>query len=83
MQTFTYGLPDNSEARASARIAESLGLPWQQVSHTPQQLRRAWTDPSTRSFLREASAGASLPHIQDWYAMRRLTEEGSCRRAAS
>ncbi|NMA76143.1 MAG: hypothetical protein GX960_02615 [Actinomycetales bacterium] len=76
VQTFTYGLPDNAEARASARIAESLGLPWQQVSHTPQQLRRAWTDPSTRSFLREASAGASLPHIQDWYAMRRLTEEG-------
>lgn len=77
VQTFTYGLPGNAEARASARIAESLGLPWQQVSHTPQQLRQAWTDPSTGSFLREASSGASLPHVQDWYAIRRLTAEGT------
>lgn len=77
VQTFTYGLPGNAEARASARIAESLGLPWKQVSHTPQQLRQAWTHPSTASFLREASSGASLPHVQDWYAIRQLTAEGT------
>ncbi|HEX7350292.1 asparagine synthase-related protein [Brachybacterium sp.] len=77
VQTFTYGLPGNAEAQASARIAESLGLPWTQVTHTPDQLRRAWTDPSTASFLREASGGASLPHIQDWYAIRSLTEDGT------
>ena len=77
VETFTYGLPGNAEARASSRIAESLGLPWRQVSHTPQQLRRAWTDPSTASFLREASSGASLPHVQDWYAIRQLTAEGA------
>ena len=72
VMTFTYGLPGNADAQASARIAESLGLPWRQVSHTPEQLRLAWTDPSTESFLREASGSASLPH-QDWYAMRALT----------
>ncbi|MGO1504900.1 MAG: asparagine synthase-related protein [Brachybacterium sp.] len=77
VMTFTYGLPGNAEAQASARIAESLGLPWRQVSHTPEQLRRAWTDPSTESFLREASGGASLPHIQDWYAIRALTADGT------
>ena len=77
VMTFTYGLPGNAEAQASARIAESLGLPWRQVSHTPEQLRRAWTDPSTESFLREASGGASLPHIQYWYAMRALTADGT------
>lgn len=75
--TFTYGLPKNAEAQASARIAESLGLPWRQVSHTPEQLRSAWTDASTESFLREASGGASLPHIQDWYAIRALTADGT------
>ncbi|MDN5822140.1 MAG: asparagine synthase-related protein, partial [Brachybacterium sp.] len=77
VQTFTYGLPGNSEALASSRIAESLGLPWRQVTHTAQELRRAWTTPSTESFLREASGGASLPHIQDWFAMRALTAEGA------
>lgn len=82
VQTFTYGLPGNAEARASARIAESLGLPWRQVSHTPDQLRRAWTDPSTTSFLREASGGASLPHIQDWYAMQALTADGTLPRGS-
>ena len=75
--TVTYGLPGNAEARASSRIAESLGLPWRQVTHTPQELREAWTAPSTEAFLREASGGASLPHIQDWYAMRQLTADGT------
>lgn len=77
VRTFTYGLPGNAEAQASARIAESLGLPWRQVEHTPEELRRAWTSPSTESFLREASGGASLPHIQDWYAIRALTADGT------
>lgn len=77
VRTFTYGLPGNAEAQASARIAESLGLPWRQVEHTPEELRRAWTDPTTESFLREASGGASLPHIQDWYAMGVLTADGT------
>lgn len=75
--TFTYGLPQNAEAQASAKIAESLGLPWRQVSHTPKQLQNTWTDPSTESFLREASGGASLPHIQDWFATRMLTADGT------
>ncbi|MGP9539030.1 asparagine synthase-related protein [Brachybacterium sp. AOP43-C2-M15] len=77
VRTFTYGLPGNAEARASERIAASLGLPWQQVSHTPAQLREAWTRPAGARFLREASGGASLPHIQDWYAMRSLTADGT------
>ncbi|ATG53172.1 hypothetical protein CFK38_08435 [Brachybacterium vulturis] len=77
VQTFTYGLPDNAEAQVSSRIAASLGLPWRQVVHTPEQLRRAWTDPSTTGFLREASGGASLPHIQDWFAMQELTTDGT------
>lgn len=75
--TFTYGLPGNAEAQASAAIAKSLGLPWRQVSHTPEQLRSAWSDPSTEAFLREGSGGASLPHIQDWFAMRTLTADGA------
>ncbi|MDN5599221.1 MAG: asparagine synthase-related protein [Brachybacterium sp.] len=77
VQTFTYGLPGNAEAQASARIAASLGLPWRQVAHTPEQLRRAWAEPSTAAFLREASGGAALPHVQDWFAMQSLTADGT------
>ena len=74
--TFTYGLPGITEAESSRRIAEDLGLPWVKVEYTGEELRSAWQHPSTAAFLQEASGGASLPHVQDWYAIRHLTSNG-------
>ncbi|MGY5765913.1 asparagine synthase-related protein [Brachybacterium sp. DNPG3] len=75
--TVTYGLRGIPEAAASSRIAESLGLPWRKVEFTAQELRSAWASAETADFLRAGSGGASLPHIQDWYAMRELTRTGA------
>lgn len=75
--TFTYGLPGSGEAEASRQIAQSLGLPWTMAEIDRSALQRSWNEASTVDFLRSVSGGASLPHIQDWYALKLLVADGS------
>lgn len=75
--TYTYGLPGSTEADASREIARSLGLPWVKAELDREGLQAAWAEPGTAGFLRETSGGASLPHIQDWYALRTLRADGT------
>ena len=37
-----------------------------------EEVRRAWADKETDNFLRSTWKGTSLPHVQDWYALRLL-----------
>lgn len=75
--TYTYGLVGSAEADASREIARSLGLPWVKAEFDRVRLRSAWAEPDTSAFLRETSGGASLPHIQDWYALQSLRADGT------
>ncbi len=74
---FTYGLPDSREVEISRRIAESLGTPWRLVPQRPDDVQRAWASEEAGRYIRTAFAGASLPHVQDWYAVRALTRDGT------
>lgn len=75
--TYTYGLVGSAEADASRDVARSLGLPWVKAEFDRARLRSAWAEPDTAAFLRETSGGSSLPHIQDWYALRSLRADGT------
>lgn len=73
---FTYGQKDSIEARISERVANEVGIPWVFVESEPSKVRQAWAQDG-HAFLREAWAGASLPHYQDWYALHVLTKDGT------
>ncbi|OKL49525.1 hypothetical protein BSR29_00785 [Boudabousia liubingyangii] len=73
---FTYGRPDSAEVRISEAIAKNLGLAWTGVDLLEDKVKEAWNQSETADFLRYAFAGYSLPHVQDWYALKVLTEAG-------
>lgn len=73
---FTYGVGDTPEARISRTVAEAVGQPWTFVPYDAAEIRQAWSSGDAAPFLRDAYAGASLPHIQDWFALRHLRGEG-------
>lgn len=78
--TFTYGRPGAAEVQVSRRLAESCGYPWVGVDLVPDQVRQAWASPEAADFIRSTWLGASLPHIQDWYALRTLLADGTLTR---
>ncbi len=73
---FTYGVGETREVGISRAVSEALGQRWEFVQYTPEELRRAWATAAAGDFIRDAYAGAALPHVQDWYAITRLRERG-------
>jgi asparagine synthase (glutamine-hydrolysing) len=73
---FTYGIPGNKEAAYSRQVAHSLGVPWHFVEYGNRQWRDAWNTEERRQYQRWASGWCSLPHIQDWAAVRMLRDTG-------
>lgn len=69
---FTYGKPGSAESKISAEVAADLDLDWHYVSMETEEVRRAWAGDETDDFLRSTWKGTSLPHVQDWYALRML-----------
>ena len=72
---FTYGTAGSREAKISQQVAQSLDVPWYFVELSEAKVRQAW-QAEGGAFIRAAWAGASLPHYQDWYALRELTSTG-------
>ena len=73
---FTYGVGETSEVKISRTVAESLGQRWEFIQYTPEELRAAWQSREAGAFVRDSYAGASLPHIQDWFALREMRSRG-------
>jgi asparagine synthase (glutamine-hydrolysing) len=73
---FTYGIPGNKEAAYSRQVARALGLPWHFVEYGNAQWRDAWNTEERRQYQRWASGWCSLPHVQDWAAVRMLCRVG-------
>ncbi|MGK0541291.1 asparagine synthase-related protein [Propionimicrobium lymphophilum] len=69
---FTYGKPGSAESKISKQVADDLGLDWHYVEMDVDEVRRAWHSPEADEFLRATWKGTSLPHIQDWFALRQL-----------
>lgn len=72
---FSYGKPGNKESTYSKRVADSLGIPWLFIEYNPQKWRKAWTGDERRTYQQWASGWSSLPHVQDWLAVREIKRQ--------
>lgn len=73
---YTYGTPGHWEARISQELARYLGFRWEFVEYSADRWR-AWRD--TDAFARyfhDAGNLTSVPHLQDWPAVRALIADG-------
>ncbi len=73
---FTYGVPGNKEAIYSKKVAESLGFDWAFVEYSASHWKLAWRTVEAEQYRRMASNHVSLPHAQDWLAIRELLSTG-------
>lgn len=74
IMTFTYGIRGNKESGYSRQVAADLGLPWHFVEYSEAQWQSAWHTEERHRFQQWASGWASLPHVQDWIAVRSLKQ---------
>lgn len=79
---FSYGVPDNAEAQVSKRIAESLGYKWVFVEYSNQIWAEEWKSHQAKKYRQIASGHTSLPHVQDWLAVKRLVDQGDIKENA-
>ena len=70
--TFAYGIPGNKEAEYSRQVAYSLGFKWKFVEYSIESWRDAWRSAEADDYRKKAANHVSLPHIQDWLAIRQL-----------
>jgi asparagine synthase (glutamine-hydrolysing) len=73
---FSYGMAGNKEAAYSRQVAKALGLPWHFIEYGNARWRDAWNMEERRQYQRWASGWSSLPHVQDWVAVRTLRHDG-------
>lgn len=71
---FTYGVKANKEAQYSKIVAETLGIDWFLVEYTPELWEKAWSSSERYDFQIMASNYVSLPHPQDWLAVKLIKE---------
>lgn len=69
---FTYGVGRTREVAISEEVATALGQRWEFIEYSNAEIRAAWKSPAAAAFIRDSYAGASLPHIQDWYPVAEL-----------
>lgn len=69
---FTYGVPGNAESKYSKQVADSLGFSWIFVEYSKDIWRKEWNTPEAKSYRQIASCHVSLPHVQDWLAVKFL-----------
>lgn len=70
--TFSYGKKNNREAEYSKKVATSLGFNWEFVEYTSEKWKKAWQTPEAEKYRKLAFNYSSLPHVQDWLAIREL-----------
>ncbi|MHA1524053.1 MAG: asparagine synthase-related protein, partial [Alphaproteobacteria bacterium] len=76
VKCFAYGLPGNYEAKASRRIAEHLGYPWQFVPFTPRSQRAFAGTGLYRDYLAFADNACATPVVHDLPAICAVRESG-------
>jgi asparagine synthase (glutamine-hydrolysing) len=69
---FTYGKPDNAEARISKQVADELGLKWYFVPYNETKWKKCYESKEFNQYVEFASNFSSLAHIQDFLAVKEL-----------
>lgn len=73
---FTYGLPGNAEAEISKQVASKLGFHWEFVPYTLADWKDWSQLPEWTAYSHFAQRAVSVPHFQDWPAIRFLVGNG-------
>lgn len=76
VHTFTYGVGESKESKYSQQVAQSLGLKWHFVDYNDPHLAKWWNTSETEAWLAYNCNAVSLPHIQDWYALKAILMRG-------
>lgn len=76
LTAFTYGTAGATEVKTSRRVAAALGISWVAIELSVPEIRRRWRAPENARFLAFAHGGNALPHVQDWFAISTLREQG-------
>jgi asparagine synthase (glutamine-hydrolysing) len=74
---YSYGVVGNAEAALSKEIADSLGFEWVFAEYSDEAWMREWRTRAAEEFRQLAAGHCSLPHIQDWLAIKILRERGA------
>ncbi|MFC0272282.1 asparagine synthase-related protein [Metabacillus herbersteinensis] len=69
---FTYGKPDNAEARISKQVADELGFKWCFVPYNETKWKKCYESKEYNQYVDFASNFSSLAHIQDFLAVKEL-----------
>lgn len=72
---FTYGIKGNKEADYSRIVANYLCLPWYYIEYTKELWEDAFASKEKKEYQYYASNYVSLPHYQDWLAVKELKEK--------
>lgn len=72
---FTYGKPYNKEANFSRAVAESLEFKWLFIEYNESLWKESWCGEDARKYQSYAANCTSLPHIQDWLAVKILKNQ--------
>ena len=74
--TFTYGVSGNRESKYSKQVADALGLRWHFVQYDEALWRKVWKSSERWEYQKWASGWTSIPHVQDWLAVKTLKSQG-------
>lgn len=73
---FSYGVTGNKEAEYSRQVAKALNFEWKFVEYSTALWRKEWASTEAQAYRRMAANHVSLPHIQDWLAIKQLLASG-------
>ena len=74
--TFTYGNKNCQDVYSSRKIAEYLGYDWRFVEYKKEILRKYYYSKDYLELSNYLSNAFTIPHIQDWVAIKELLNEG-------
>ena len=72
---YTYGRRDSYEVEISNKVAKELGFKWEFIEYNEHTIPKNYIeDKEFLEFLEYASNNVSLPHIQDYFAVKYMSE---------
>ncbi|MGR4068153.1 asparagine synthase-related protein [Billgrantia sp. C5P2] len=74
--TYAYGYRDNHEAKVSREVARALGLPWTFIEYSQEAWSRVADSKEYWRYQRWSSGWNGIANMQDWLAVKLLTEQG-------
>ena len=76
LETFSYGLPGNWEARGAKEVAKKLNIPWKLITTSRYEARQVFWSEQRKSFSSFSDGLSSLPNFQEFYPISKMHQSG-------